>query len=336
MIILTVSFNYLKRTRTIFKYRALTWVLLGQVLAITANPATAAELKVMSYNIRWGGVSEQHTLEQTMAVIKTAGADIVGIQERQVYDDGWRNGVGEDNVIKLADMLGWHRIEQNVHPDLQGSSHNDVAIISRYPAKKELPWGLGAVIDVNGEDIVIVNLHLYAAPYQPFQLMNIDYAGFPFIKTESEAIRWANHTRGKTLDILESELSQLGEVPVVITGDFNEPSHLDWTAAAAAAGLHPIKVEWPSTRRLTDIGFVDTYRQFYPDEVARPGATWTPTTSPDDPKDHHDRIDFVLVRGENVKIMDAAIVGECKRYADVVVAPYPSDHRATMATLKVN
>ncbi len=318
------------------KHRAVTGVLLGQVLAVFVNPATAAELKVMSYNIWWGGVSEQHTLEQTAAVIKTAGADIVGIQERQVYDDGWRNGVGEDNVIKLADILGWHRIEQNVNPDLQGSSYNDVAIISRYPAKKELPWGLGAVIDVNGEDIAIVNLHLSARPYQPFQLMNIDYAGFPFIKTESEAIRWADHTRGKTLDILESELSQLGDVPVVVMGDFNEPSHLDWTAAAASAGLHPIKVEWPSTRRLTDIGFVDTYRQIYPDEVARPGATWTPTTSPDDPKDHHDRIDFVFVRGENLKIMDAGIVGECKEYADVVAVPYPSDHRATIATLEVN
>jgi len=319
-----------------FKYRVRTWVLLGQVLAITANPAAAVELKVMSYNILWGGVSDQHTLEQTAAVIKTAGADIVGIQERLVYDDGWRNGVGEDTVDKLADMLGWHRIEQNVNPDLHGSNHNDVAIISRYPAKKELPWGLGAVIDVNGEDIAIVNLHLFAAPYQPYQLLNIDYGGFPFIKTESEAIRWADHTRGKTLDVLESVLSHLGDVPVVVTGDFNEPSHLDWTAAAASAGLHPIKVEWPSTRRLTDIGFVDTYRQIYPDEVARPGATWTPTTSPDDTKDHHDRIDFVLVRGENIKIMDAAIVGERKEYADVVAAPYPSDHRAIIATLEVN
>ena len=290
----------------------------------------------MSYNIWWGGVSADFTLEQAVAVIQAAGADVVGIQERQVYDEDWRIGAGEDNAGRLAEMLGWHLIDQQVNADLQGSYYNDVAIISRYPVKQELDWGFGAVLDVNGKDLAVVNLHLFAAPYGPYQVAKLEYAGFPFVETEAEAVRWADHTRGKTLDTLQSELSKLDPMPVVVTGDFNEPSHLDWTQAAADAGLHPIKVEWPATKRLADMGFVDTYRHIFPDEVAKPGTTWTPTTAPDDPNDHHDRIDFVLVRGDNVTIKDAAIVGEDSEHAEIVVSPYPSDHRSAIATLELN
>ena len=52
----------------------------------------------------------------------------------------------------------------------------------------------------------------------------------------------------------------------------------------------------------------------------------------DDPKTHHDRIDFVYFKGNGLKVTDAKIIGENEENADIVVAPYPSDHRAVVAT----
>ena len=66
--------------------------------------------------------------------------------------------------------------------------------------------------------------------------------------------------------------------------------------------------------------------------MKHPGYTWTPVSKPDNPKDHHDRIDFVYFRGKHIEVKNVSIVGENKKNADIVVSPYPSDHRAMVAT----
>ncbi len=37
---------------------------------------------------------------------------------------------------------------------------------------------------------------------------------------------------------------------VFLTGDFNEPSHRDWTDAVAITGTHPLVCEWPTVKSL--------------------------------------------------------------------------------------
>jgi hypothetical protein len=59
--------------------------------------------------------------------------------------------------------------------------------------------------------------------------------------------------------------------------------------------------------------------------------TWTPTTEPTAKDDHHDRIDFTFGRAKSLTVLSAGIVGEKKPEADIVVTPWPADHRATMA-----
>ena len=66
-----------------------------------------------------------------------------------------------------------------------------------------------------------------------------------------------------------------------------------------------------------------------------PAVPPTPTTAEDDPKDRHDRIDFVLFRGARARVENAEVVGERPQRADIVVTPYPSDHRAVVATLRL-
>ena len=134
-----------------------------------------------------------------------------------------------------------------------------------------------------------------------------------------------------------SDLEEVGEDDVVfIVGDFNEPSYLDWTDNAVKAGCHPLKVEFPTSKKLVEeYGFVDALRHVYLDEVGNPAFTW-PVEEVLDPKFcpvyHMDRIDFVYVRGTGTNVLDAAVVGEEPSVADIC-SLYRSDHRAVVTTV---
>jgi exonuclease III len=194
---------------------------------------------------------------------------------------------------------------------------------------------LGAAIELkSGRRIWVFNVHFMHTPYQPYQLLSIPYNDAPFIKTEEEAIREARQARGEQVAALLEEVQQVRHegMPVLVTGDFNEPSSQDWTEAVLRRGRCPVAVRWPATFELLQAGFVDAYRKVHPDPVKSPGYTWTPTTAEDDPRDRHDRIDFVFVAG-SAKVSSAEIVGEKPERADIVVEPYPSDHRGVVVTL---
>lgn len=295
--------------------------LLAMLLACLATPTRGdapTTLRLMSFNIWVGGVQAGQPLSQSAAVMKLA--DVVGIQEA-VRDE-------IDHSALIAKTLGWHHLHQ----------HRSNAVISRFPIVGSTPGRHGVFVQLpEGPQICVFNLHLAHAPYQPYQLLKIPYEDAPFITTEGEAIEWAHRSRGAQVAEVLAELQEVQArgIPVFVTGDFNEPSHQDWTARAAGAGLHPIKVEYPATQRVVAAGLVDTFRQFHADEVARPGFTWTPLTRRDDPRDHHDRIDFVFADRRFATVVNAQIVGEARPAADLVIAPWPSDHRAVLATLQL-
>jgi endonuclease/exonuclease/phosphatase family metal-dependent hydrolase len=155
------------------------------------------------------------------------------------------------------------------------------------------------------------------------------------LKTVDEAIAAARAARGGELDVMLKDLASAHDTDVqIVNGDFNEPSFRDWTARAVEAGQQPLTVEFPTTKKLESLGFGDAMRVVYPDEVARPAFTWTPTKAPDDPAEHQDRIDYIFVRGK-AEVTGAGIVGEKRPEADIVVTPWPSDHRAVYATIRL-
>ena len=307
---------------------------LGLSMGLAAGPAAAVELTVMSYNIWGGGANEGKPIDETVAVIRAAGADIVGLQETRLEADPCTAEacppVGPSAAKAIADALGFHVHEQTAVNDALWAN----AVISRYPIRAATANDLGVTIDVEGRKVALFNLHLDDAPYQPYQLLGIEYGPFPYLSTAEEAVAAAEATRGPALALFKADLATVDAEAVFVTGDFNEPSHRDWTAAAAAAGTHPMAVRYPTTLALEESGFVDTFRAVFADEVARPGFTWTPTSAADDPEDHHDRIDFVFARAPGLEVLRAGIVGEAAPVADIVVTPWPSDHRAMVATVR--
>jgi endonuclease/exonuclease/phosphatase family metal-dependent hydrolase len=305
-------------------------------LSFAARPGSAeTTLTVMSFNVWGGGGNEGKPVDETVAAIRAAGADIVGIQETRLEIDPCTADAcppaGESVAKAIAEALGFHYYDQTKTNEALWAN----AIVSRYPIGAATPNDLGVAIDVDGRTVYAFNIHLDDSPYQPYQLLGIEYGAWPFITTEADAVRFAEETRGPALKLLMYDLKNAeGAAAAFIFGDFNEPSHRDWTQNAVAAGRHPIAVAYPTTLAIEARGFVDAFRAAHPDEVAKPGITWTPTTEPADPEDHHDRIDFVFARGENLVVEKAGIVGEKAPEADIVATPWPSDHRAVAATVR--
>jgi exodeoxyribonuclease III len=276
-------------------------------------PGAPEQIRVLTFNIAEDG---KFGLPGVIDLIRSSNADLVGLQE------------SEENSAKIAKALGFHYVQ-----------HGYSALLTRLDIDGVTPGGNGIIVHTSGgKELAFFDKHLFYKPYQPYQLLGIPYENGAIIKTEAEAIAEAKKARGADVADLLKDADSLKDtsLPTILVGDFNEPSYLDWTEAAAKAGRHPAKVEWPSTKAFAEDGFQDSYRQLHPDEMAQPGFTWTPTTKPDDPHDHHDRIDYVLYRGSGIKPKSVEIVGENTQNADIVVAPYPSDHRAVTAVFELD
>lgn len=308
---------------------------LAVLLGLCALPCQAETLRVMSYNIWGGGANEGKGIEETVAAIKAAGADVVGLQETRLESDPCTAevcpAVGVSVAPAIAAALGWYAYDQAAENGALWAN----AVISRYPIGAASPNDLGVPLDVNGKTVWIFNIHHDDEPYQPYQLLGIEYGPAPYIKTEAEAVKFANETRGPAMELLFADMALAeGAAAVFVTGDFNEPSLHDWTPEAVAAGQHPVAVRWPTTARLVEAGFVDAYRAVHPDPVAKPAYTWTPRYDETATDDHPDRIDFVFAWGMGLTVTEAAIVGEDGPRSDIKVMPWPSDHRAVVATVE--
>jgi hypothetical protein len=98
--------------------------------------------------------------------------------------------------------------------------------------------------------------------------------------------------------ILQDRLPRyvVDDAPVLLGGDFNTQSQLDWTEAAAAAPRHHgLVLEWPVMSMFAEAGYVDTFRAAHPDVARYPGRTWAAGHSfmyaPL-------RLDYVLAKGD--------------------------------------
>jgi len=318
----------------VIRYTALALFLAGCAPAPAPEPA-GTTLTVMSFNIWGGGTNEGKPVDDTVAVIRAAGADIVGIQEAQPEsadcseDDCPPAGVSV--AAALATALGFHLYEQSATNDALWAN----AILSRYPIGAATPNDLGVAIDVEGRRVYAFNVHLTDFPYQPYQAMGIPYGDAPFVTTGEAAAQAAASARGAAVALLVEDLKAAdGADAAFVFGDFNEPSHRDWTVRTVAAGRHPFAVDFPSARAVEAEGFTDAYRALHPDEVASPGYTWEAIARPADVQVQHDRIDYVFARGDGLAIEQVRIFGEAAPQADVVATPWPSDHRAVAATVR--
>lgn len=299
---------------------------------VQATPARAdespARLKVLSFNTWYDGTKVDGGFEKLAKAIAQSGADVAGLQESSA-----------GTARRLAERLGWHAVE--------GGS-GSVQIVSRFPVAEvitgEMPRSdrlLGARLRLDepqGAGLVVFNLHLDFRSYGPYAARKAGATAASVLEENARSER-VTQMRG-ALETMRRFLEKADESPVVLTGDFNVPSHLDWTEATAAAhgGVGP--VAWPESLLVAKAGFVDSFRACHPDPALTPGNSWSSIHKGDEPQD---RIDFIHYKGSPLRIVD------CKLFATTVETTvgawsegaaaasgntWPSDHSAVLATYR--
>ena len=314
----------------------------------TPSRAQVADLNVATFNIaQLTGTA----LNQVISVMQTVDADIYGLQETDQ---------GQGPTIAAA--LGYHHA--------QGAHGPGRSFISRYPILEVSPSAHAARIQVSTNQVVwIANTHIGLHPN--WEASYIPYAATHGL-SEQQMIdnvlgldNWVTH-----MDEIEAELSPIINaglgMPFFFTGDFNEPSHLDWTEAQVGTGIIPTAVDAPLSHvmadglqvdRVTDLvdqngnilqsnvhidvdydgfGFHDSYHvdrvQGGENEVSRRGFTWTPSGGPRD----DDRIDFVYYHGDGVSVLDSLVFGESGGPGvDLGFDSFPSDHRGVVSSFSI-
>lgn len=199
------------------------------------------------------------------------------------------------------------------------------SIISRYPFSGTTPNKYGVYIDL-GEGIVVLVMNCHGAfyPYGPYQLNGIEYKGYPGTDDVDYVVRVNKEARQDMVDKLLEDLASATTPFVSLSGDFNEPSWLDWTKDAQSAGIVPYVVQWPTTHSLWEGGLKgDAYRTIHSNPVTHPGYTWTPFPSE---KDTKDRLDLTLYTlSPNTTVKSCQIIGENAETADIVFPSWISD-----------
>ena len=263
-------------------------------------------IKIMTWNIWNGGKQQGKTvgLDRIAQCIKENDASIVTLQEDL--------GSGE----YLADKLGYYFYRR---------SHN-LSLLSKYPLGNSFniyrPINTGGIEVLLNEEkkIVVCPIWLSFKPNIKGLLMNESSSNDTIISIEES-------TRGNEMTFILSELNQLhnefSSATIVLAGDFNSGSHLDWTEKNKANKYNKT-LSFPATSKVEQEGFKDAFREVWPDETFNLGNTYSPIFK----EGYKDRIDFIFYNGDQLQAIDATVI-------DSTTASFPSDHAAVMVTFQL-
>ena len=266
----------------------------------------AESIKVMAWNIWHGGRHNGlHTgVRQTVEIIRDSAADIICMQE--TYGSG----------PIIADRLGYYFYLRS----------SNLSVMSRYPLGKTFdlyePFRFGGV-EVRLSDRQRVNVFSLWIHYLPSWRQAVRKSdATPEVLVDGE---WTTRAQEITeiLATLAPFVEQAGETPLIVAGDFNSPSHLDWTEATRS-WHNGLAVPWPVSKAMHERGFVDAFRSIHTDPTRmeehgnwKGGAerlTW--------------RIDYVYTLGKALKAVDTQMWNQHE-------IDWPSDHPAVITTIRV-
>lgn len=268
--------------------------------------ASEPELKVLNWNIWKGGTEKEASgkPEQVARLIRQVGPDLVLMQE--TYGSGpW-----------LEQELGYHMRLRGPH----------LSVFSKHPILADLSVGgewncIGALVESpDFGKIAVFSLWL---PFKgdiwlPGSRANVSDQDMLAVCEPSRA------TLAALLPLIEQKLEdeKLKDIPVILAGDFNSMSHLDYIREAADQFDGRV-IAWPTSKLMTEAGFTDTYRVLHPKIDRAVEATWTPEF----PEQEQDRIDFIYARGGRLIPKSSEVIRTFQPF-------FPSDHAALMTVFQ--
>ncbi|KAH6696881.1 exonuclease III [Plectosphaerella plurivora] len=280
---------------------------------------------VMTYNM-WAGGSRMNNYHQKQlrALIDT-NVDIVGLQEAD-----------PNRASELAKALGWYYWAS------AGNARN--AVLSRYPLAETydhvgVSVAARVALDGSKQEINVWTTHLTAYPYGPYEACNERKTVQQILATEDSSGRTGQVTT--IVNAMRAHIAAKDAIPVLLLGDFNAPSHLDWSPALQSKNCGYANIQWPTSRIPTEAGLIDSFRVHNPNPVMVQGTTWSPiypfsdgATGRPEPQD---RIDYIYHAG-NVQVLDSRtyVLGKPSPVPGHTNNEWTSDHAAVLTQYKLN
>ncbi len=208
-------------------------------------------------------------------------ADLVGFQEITTWDSGWTV------LLDIVDMLNRQRPGAGRY---MYTAPRFTTVITRLPVlgrnKWKWPGASGILAEAApGVGVYFHTVHTTAYPYGPYTFR--DAASRPDVQQRVRRdIRWQVKDALGILEDLRSLPGGAPEIlravlrapafsalpaahfPIILSGDFNQPSHLDATAKVAASPHYAVQrwlpvteFVWPVSKLFQDYGYRDCYRE---------------------------------------------------------------------------
>ncbi len=264
------------------------------------------KITVMTWNIWHGGKHPGKAvgIQRIVDIMRDADADVILLQETY--------GSGE----KIADSLEYNYFYRSAN----------LSVLSKYPIVDSYdiyyPLNFGCVsIDLGGDsDVLFCPVWLNNLPNTSAYIKSGN--AIPDSIVEREIL-----TRGRQIRFILGELSSFSQSnnrTLVVAGDFNSGSHLDWTERNKS-NYYNLVIEFPVSKIMEDQGYVDTYRMLHPDEVKYLGQTWSPVFK----NTLQDRIDYIFYKGDMLKPVTSYVI-------DNHPYGFPSDHAALVTVFFLN
>uniref|UniRef100_A0AC35F653 Endonuclease/exonuclease/phosphatase domain-containing protein n=1 Tax=Panagrolaimus sp. PS1159 TaxID=55785 RepID=A0AC35F653_9BILA len=287
-------------------------------------------LRILTFNTWFFGEKVENGLDKIVKHIKILNPDIVALQEVQTAE------MFQEFLKKLGSE--WNSvISSDEYPDNAILTKHSINATTLTIAKCNKFLGVKIHIKNSTKAISFWGMHLDQYSFGP-------YAGQNRLVTKMEQILSGETNKNKTgrvdniKELLETKefveaIKESNEIPVIVAGDFNTPSHLDWISENKESHGGWI-IQWPATFLLqTKTGLIDSFREIYPNPIEYPGFTWT-TVNRYPEWDYSipeakDRIDFILYKSPLLKPINSFIYSGNEMLKEVPNQQsndYPSDH----------
>lgn len=300
------------------------------VESLVATPRDG-DLRVLVWNVQRGANDFTDGAEKTLAVIRTVNPHVVLMQESyDIKDD--RPTLGR----WLAKELGWNA--------WQGDSPH-LCVLTRLKIDETFfheAWhAVGArLVDGDGRSFIAYSIWIDYRAYVPYRLRDEpDVSDETLLACETDESGRLRQATAIIEHVIEAGHAH-GDVPLLVGGDWNCPSHLDWTADAAKVFRFRRPLDLPVSRAMTAAGFTDAFRVVHPDPVRRPGITWSPldrgTIEKPQTADRIDRLYMHPARSARRLVPIAATVIPHTLEDDAVPQAdrvFPSDHGGVVIDL---
>lgn len=327
---------------------------------VKEEPVTQ-QLRVLQFNTWSEGYPVPEGRKSIMQTIEKLAPDAVLFQEVR----------GQKFIDEVIDYL-----KQKGMTYYGRSLNISTAFMSRYPidsVRSSIELGkdsyafVKANVMIKGLEFVFYSIHLDWKHLSYFNIKGFDGHANDEIR---KVIPWTNIDRilaennlsrrpNEVESIIKDAKQEIAKDRIVILGgDFNEPSFLDWQESTKDLRNHNgLVVDWTCSKLLINAGFKDCYRSIYPNPVTHPGFTHTAGNKDAQPKDlswsygidERERIDLnYFYPDKRLSLVKVNVVGPQEDFydkklhnpdsKDEIITPtkvWASDHKAVLCVYNI-